>query len=109
MAHIRKCEDPYWPLKLSFSLGNENGPISPFHDIPLRANDDPNIYNMVVEMPRWTNAKMEVGEWKKFKKQYVLSVCSELCYDLSVIMGVQDSIRECIIRFFWYKILFNNL
>jgi len=35
-------------------------PISPLHDIPLFANDAKQIYNMVVEVPRWTNAKMEI-------------------------------------------------
>lgn len=39
---------------------NEAGPISPFHDIPLFANEGNKIFNMVVEVPRWTNAKMEV-------------------------------------------------
>jgi nucleosome-remodeling factor subunit len=40
--------------------GNENGPISPMHDIPLYANKEKSVFNMVVEVPRWTNAKMEV-------------------------------------------------
>jgi len=35
-------------------------PISPFHDIPLYANDQQTILNMIVEIPRWTNAKMEI-------------------------------------------------
>ncbi|XP_022369831.1 inorganic pyrophosphatase 2, mitochondrial [Enhydra lutris kenyoni] len=50
--------------------------ISPFHDIPLkvdsteengiptkRARNDEyeNLFNMVVEVPRWTNAKMEIA------------------------------------------------
>lgn len=35
--------------------------ISPLHDIPLHANAANNVYNMVVEVPRWTNAKMEVN------------------------------------------------
>ena len=35
-------------------------PVSPFHDIPLYANEQQTILNMVVEVPRWTNAKMEV-------------------------------------------------
>ena len=35
-------------------------PISSFHDIPLYANEQQTILNMVVEIPRWTNAKMEV-------------------------------------------------
>ncbi|XP_055312670.1 inorganic pyrophosphatase [Sitodiplosis mosellana] len=41
---------------------NQNGnAISPLHDIPLHANDSQNVYNMVVEVPRWTNAKMEIS------------------------------------------------
>jgi inorganic pyrophosphatase len=35
--------------------------ISPFHDVPLYANEAKTILNMVVEIPRWTNAKLEVG------------------------------------------------
>lgn len=34
--------------------------ISPFHDIPLYANEQQTVLNMIVEIPRWTNAKMEV-------------------------------------------------
>lgn len=45
-----------------FNVENETGNIvSPLHDIPLYANDEKNVYNMVVEVPRWTNAKMEVN------------------------------------------------
>ncbi|KAG2190225.1 hypothetical protein INT46_003466 [Mucor plumbeus] len=36
--------------------------ISPFHDIPLYANDEKTLYNMVVEIPRWTNAKNEINK-----------------------------------------------
>lgn len=36
-------------------------PVSPFHDIPLYANDQQTILNMIVEVPRWTNAKLEVS------------------------------------------------
>ncbi|XP_037559696.1 uncharacterized protein LOC119436778 isoform X2 [Dermacentor silvarum] len=35
--------------------------ISPFHDIPMFADEANRIYNMVVEVPRWTNAKMEIA------------------------------------------------
>lgn len=35
-------------------------PLSPFHDIPLYANEQQTILNMVVEIPRWSNAKLEV-------------------------------------------------
>jgi hypothetical protein len=39
-----------------------DGFVSPWHDIPLYANESAKIFNMIVEIPRWTNAKMEVGE-----------------------------------------------
>lgn len=62
--------------------------ISPFHDIPLIAgNHDQSktpIYNMVVEIPRWTQAKMEIAtkepfnpikqDVKKGKMRYVHNV-----------------------------------
>lgn len=39
----------------------KNGvPVSPFHDIPLFANAEKTVFNMVVEIPRWSNAKLEV-------------------------------------------------
>ncbi|KAK9746570.1 Inorganic pyrophosphatase [Popillia japonica] len=41
-------------------IKDQNGPISPLHDIPLFADANKKIYNMVVEVPRWTNAKMEI-------------------------------------------------
>ncbi|CEP19170.1 hypothetical protein [Parasitella parasitica] len=41
----------------------KNGiPVSPFHDIPLFANAEKNVFNMVVEIPRWTNAKLEISK-----------------------------------------------
>ena len=36
-------------------------PVSAFHDVPLYANEQQTILNMIVEIPRWTNAKMEVS------------------------------------------------
>lgn len=42
-------------------IGNEDGPISPMHDIPLYADESKKIMNMLVEIPRWTNAKMEIN------------------------------------------------
>lgn len=44
-----------------FHAGNDNGPVSPLHDIPLYADEANKIFNMVVEVPRWTNAKMEIN------------------------------------------------
>nr|CAD7412964.1 unnamed protein product [Timema poppensis] len=43
------------------SQEDENGPISPLHDIPLFADEGQKTFNMVVEIPRWTNAKMEIN------------------------------------------------
>ncbi|KAI9244754.1 inorganic pyrophosphatase [Helicostylum pulchrum] len=40
--------------------------ISPFHDIPLYTDEQKNIVNMVVEIPRWTNAKVEIATKEKF-------------------------------------------
>ncbi|KAK7205178.1 inorganic pyrophosphatase [Myxozyma melibiosi] len=37
-------------------------PISPFHDIPLYANEQQTVLNMIVEIPRWTNAKLEISK-----------------------------------------------
>lgn len=40
--------------------------VSPFHDIPLFADQNNGILNMVVEVPRWTNAKMEISKDEPF-------------------------------------------
>ncbi|CAH2070729.1 unnamed protein product, partial [Iphiclides podalirius] len=40
---------------------DESGPISPLHDIPLWADRGQRLLHMVVEVPRWSNAKMEIG------------------------------------------------
>ena len=37
-------------------------PASIFHDIPLFSNEEKKVYNMIVEIPRWTNSKMEVSD-----------------------------------------------
>lgn len=39
----------------------DESPISPFHDIPLYVDKANKTVNMVVEIPRWTNAKMEIN------------------------------------------------
>ncbi|KAL0096179.1 inorganic diphosphatase [Phycomyces blakesleeanus] len=40
--------------------------ISPFHDIPLFANGEKTVLNMIVEIPRWSNAKMEIATNEKY-------------------------------------------
>ncbi|XP_063291011.1 inorganic pyrophosphatase [Pelobates fuscus] len=72
-------------LEYRIFFKNCNGQyISPFHDIPLYADEEKNIFNMVVEVPRWTNAKMEIAtkdpmnpikqDVKKGKLRYVANV-----------------------------------
>lgn len=40
--------------------------VSPFHDIPLVANKEKKTFHAVIEIPRWTNAKMEINKKEKF-------------------------------------------
>jgi len=40
--------------------------VSPFHDIPLFANEERTVLNMVVEIPRWSNAKLEISKEEDF-------------------------------------------
>lgn len=65
--------------------GEKEAPISFFHDIPLQPENAPNnVFNMVVEVPRWSNAKLEVSkklslnpivqDTKKGKLRYVSNV-----------------------------------
>uniref|UniRef100_A0A1A9VSS2 Inorganic pyrophosphatase n=1 Tax=Glossina austeni TaxID=7395 RepID=A0A1A9VSS2_GLOAU len=52
------------PNSTAYSIYFQSGcgkPLSPLHDIPLFANKEKGIYNMIVEIPRWTNAKMEIN------------------------------------------------
>ena len=39
--------------------------VSPFHDITLFKNQAKNTFNAVIEIPRWTNAKMEINKKEK--------------------------------------------
>ncbi|KAL1844272.1 hypothetical protein VTJ49DRAFT_2329 [Mycothermus thermophilus] len=56
---VRKVGAPY-TLDHRVYIEKDGVPISPFHDIPLFANQEQTILNMIVEIPRWTNAKLEV-------------------------------------------------
>ncbi|XP_074152637.1 inorganic pyrophosphatase [Sminthopsis crassicaudata] len=79
---IEERAAPY-SLEYRLFLKNANGEyISPFHDIPIYA--DKNVFHMVVEVPRWTNAKMEIAtkdplnpikqDVKKGKLRYIANV-----------------------------------
>jgi inorganic pyrophosphatase len=56
---VRKVAAPN-TLEHRVYIEKDGVPISPFHDIPLFADSQQTLLNMVVEIPRWTNAKMEV-------------------------------------------------
>lgn len=60
---VRKIAAPN-TLEHRIYIEKDGVPISPFHDIPLYANEQQTILNMIVEIPRWTNGKLEVcGPW----------------------------------------------
>ncbi|CAJ0639803.1 10924_t:CDS:2 [Entrophospora sp. SA101] len=42
--------------------------VSPFHDIPLFANENKTLLNFIVEIPRWSNAKMEDEPFNPIKQ-----------------------------------------
>ncbi|RPB19851.1 pyrophosphatase-domain-containing protein [Terfezia boudieri ATCC MYA-4762] len=56
---VRKVGQPN-TLDHRIFIEKDGSPISPFHDIPLFANEQKTLLNMIVEIPRWTNAKMEI-------------------------------------------------
>lgn len=55
----RKVGAPH-TLEHRIYVEKDGVPLSPFHDIPLYANEQQTVLNMIVEIPRWTNAKQEV-------------------------------------------------
>ncbi|EEP82788.1 inorganic pyrophosphatase [Uncinocarpus reesii 1704] len=56
---VRKIGQPN-TLDFRAYVEKDGVPVSPFHDIPLYANEQKTILNMIVEIPRWTNAKLEI-------------------------------------------------
>jgi inorganic pyrophosphatase len=65
---VRKVAQPY-TLEHRVYIEKDGVPVSPFHDIPLYANEEQTILNMVVEIPRWTNAKQEVRSFNRHLRQ----------------------------------------
>ncbi|CAO3673386.1 unnamed protein product [Rhizopus stolonifer] len=61
----RQIESPH-TLNFTLYFENDGQIISPFHDIPLFANEEKTLYNMIVEIPRWTNAKNEINKETAF-------------------------------------------
>jgi inorganic pyrophosphatase len=59
--NLRKVAAPYTEEHRVY-IEKDGVPVSPFHDIPLYANKEQTILNMIVEIPRWTNAKLEISK-----------------------------------------------
>lgn len=57
--NVRKIGAPN-TLEHRVFIESNGVPVSAFHDVPLYANEQQTVLNMIVEIPRWTNAKMEV-------------------------------------------------
>ncbi|XP_031416880.1 inorganic pyrophosphatase 2, mitochondrial [Clupea harengus] len=67
-----------------FFKNSEGKYVSPFHDIPIYADEAQNIFHAVIEVPRWTSAKMEIAtkdplnplkqDTKKGELRYVCNV-----------------------------------
>jgi inorganic pyrophosphatase len=73
--NVRKVGAPH-TLDHRVYIEKDGVPVSPFHDIPLYANAEQTILNMVVEIPRWTNAKLEVRTKLPAYLPFVCFACS---------------------------------
>ncbi|KAI0526056.1 inorganic pyrophosphatase [Xylaria bambusicola] len=70
ISDLTKMASPYTTRKVAAPntlehrvyIEKDGVPVSPFHDIPLYANAERTILNMIVEIPRWTNAKLEISK-----------------------------------------------
>ncbi|KAI9795815.1 MAG: Inorganic pyrophosphatase [Candelina submexicana] len=58
---VRKIGPPN-TLEHRIFIEKDGIPVSPFHDIDLYANEQQTILNMIVEIPRWTNGKLEISK-----------------------------------------------
>ncbi|KAI0880385.1 inorganic pyrophosphatase [Annulohypoxylon maeteangense] len=58
---VRKVAAPN-TLEHRVYIEKDGVPVSAFHDIPLYANPEQTVLNMIVEIPRWTNAKLEISK-----------------------------------------------
>src|SRR3989338_643948 len=61
---VRSSGDPNTDAWRLFYSTKDGKPVSPFHDIPLHAGDG--LFNMVVEIPRGVNAKLEINKTDLF-------------------------------------------
>ncbi|KAH7724102.1 inorganic pyrophosphatase [Aphelenchoides avenae] len=50
-----------YSLNYRLYIKGPKGYVSPWHDVPMFADEVNKVYNMIVEIPRWTHAKMEMA------------------------------------------------
>jgi inorganic pyrophosphatase len=62
MTYSTRYVNPRFTLEHRVFIEKDGKVVSPFHDIPLYVNEDKTVLNMVVEIPRWTNAKAEISK-----------------------------------------------
>ncbi|KAK1059886.1 Inorganic pyrophosphatase [Friedmanniomyces endolithicus] len=58
---VRKIGAPN-TLEHRVYIEKDGVPVSAFHDVPLYANEQQTVLNMIVEIPRWSNAKQEISK-----------------------------------------------
>lgn len=62
VAKSTKHSGKYGSSEFTVYLTDSHGAIkSPWHDIPLKTSPESSLYNMVVEIPKYSTAKMEVS------------------------------------------------
>jgi len=53
-------------LEYRLFFARDGAPISPFHDVPLWVNKEQGIANMLIEIPKGTNPKLEINKDEPF-------------------------------------------
>ncbi len=87
--------------RIYFEHVNSNKIVSPFHDIPLYQNANCHILNMIVEIPRFTNAKMEINKKEKLNPIIQDSKNNKLRYvdNVNIIIFFTDAIFFILVYF----------
>lgn len=61
LLNVQSIKDPETGQEGLFFFSKDGQVVSPWHEVPLIADKHQNLFHMVVEIPRGTRAKMEVG------------------------------------------------
>merc|ERR1712093_908395 len=66
MSYTTKAEGQEGTLEYRLFFEKDGQRVSPFHDIPLAVDAEKGIFNMVVEIPKNTRAKLEISKEEAF-------------------------------------------